>query len=84
MAAPLSFYGIVLMAYSVWGYPWLQRVFGTNRLGRWGLLASIAVCFIIPLVATIKHSSDVAATVRVQGCAGGWNRERRWSGFGGQ
>ncbi|KAG2501487.1 hypothetical protein HYH03_001264 [Edaphochlamys debaryana] len=63
IAPPLMFFGLVLMPYGLYGYPWLQRRLGTLRLARWGLLTAAAVCLLIPAVASLRAASAAAASV---------------------
>ncbi|GLC73711.1 hypothetical protein PLESTF_001411000 [Pleodorina starrii] len=67
IAPPLMFFGAVLMPYSLYGYPPLQRVVGTLRLTRAGLAASVVTCLMIPAVADIRTASRVAAQVFLYG-----------------
>ncbi|MEW5308918.1 MAG: hypothetical protein WDW38_000838 [Sanguina aurantia] len=60
---PLAFNGVILMGYSVLGFPPLQRRLGTQLLTRLGLVASTATCFIIPLIATCEPGSALAVAV---------------------
>ncbi len=80
IAVPLMFFGAVLMPYSLYGYPPLQRRVGTLRLTRWGLAAAVAACLIIPAVANIAGSSYVGAMVRrAWGKGGPCARRRAWA-----
>ncbi|EFJ50590.1 hypothetical protein VOLCADRAFT_103803 [Volvox carteri f. nagariensis] len=63
IAPPLMFFGAVLMPYSLYGYPPLQRHVGTLRLTRVGLLASVVACLMIPLVADLWTASVAFAQV---------------------
>ncbi|KXZ56025.1 hypothetical protein GPECTOR_2g1577 [Gonium pectorale] len=61
IAPPLMFFGAVLMPYSLYGYPPLQRAIGTLRLTRVGLLVTVAACLMVPLVASVRSASSVGA-----------------------
>ncbi|KAG2445989.1 hypothetical protein HXX76_000592 [Chlamydomonas incerta] len=67
IAPPLMFFGAVLMPYSLYGYPWLQRKVGTLRLTRVGLLFSAATCLLLPLVADVRVASKAGALVLLYG-----------------
>ncbi|GIL70232.1 hypothetical protein Vretifemale_1079 [Volvox reticuliferus] len=63
IAPPLMFFGAVLMPYSLYVYPPLQRHVGTLRLTRLGLMASVVTCILIPLVANLWNASAIFAQV---------------------
>ncbi|GLI58932.1 hypothetical protein VaNZ11_000718 [Volvox africanus] len=63
IAPPLMFFGAVLMPYSLYVYPPLQRRVGTLRLTRMGLAASVMTCILIPLVADLWTASAIFAQV---------------------
>eukprot|EP00200_Dunaliella_tertiolecta_P013041 CAMPEP_0202392632 /NCGR_PEP_ID=MMETSP1127-20130417/92481_1 /ASSEMBLY_ACC=CAM_ASM_000462 /TAXON_ID=3047 /ORGANISM="Dunaliella tertiolecta, Strain CCMP1320" /LENGTH=773 /DNA_ID=CAMNT_0048995161 /DNA_START=24 /DNA_END=2345 /DNA_ORIENTATION=- len=52
LATLLTVYGVMLMAYSAWGYPLLQRALGTLFVARLGLVAAMVTCALLPLAHT--------------------------------
>eukprot|EP00887_Chlorella_sp_A99_P008220 scaffold12.g8220.t1 len=53
LAPPLAFSGVVLMAWSLVGYPWLARAVGTMRSCRVGLWHVIPVVLALPAVSLV-------------------------------
>lgn len=61
LAGPLAFGGFILMLWSVWGYPKMQKRYGTLKVAFIGHFASVGVCFLVPSSSLVVRSSPAAA-----------------------
>lgn len=52
LAGPLAFNGVILILFSLLGYPPLQRCWGTLQLCKAGLLLAAVVCLLLPVPST--------------------------------
>lgn len=53
LAIPLTASGPVMIAFSFWGFPPLERAMGTLRTMRWSLLAAAPLNLLVPMTSIV-------------------------------